>query len=332
MKRPLDIGSSYFVEVFKIEEITLRKYSVGSSSASQSPVLIVPSIINKSYILDLLPGRSLVEYFVSQGLSVYMIDWGQTISRSRYLNLEKLVYDHLYELVDATKHDSQCQQVQIFGHCLGGTLGLMYAALWPRDVLNLHMVTAPVDFSRAGVLAAWAQQTPFNLKLFTEAYEKAPAWLLQIVFQLARPASWPFKLHKLALKIQDQEFVRLFLALEYWSWDVLDLTGNLYHNLIQDLYRRNGLLLGHLCFDDEPCSLLNVTCPIYSISVEDDHVVPLESVLKDQYVPHAKCYHQVLKGGHIGGILGSYAQKNHWNQWVNNLKQARKPEQCQNSI
>jgi len=330
MNRPLNIGSTTFQVIGKYHDITLRFYSNGIKS-SFNPIFILPSIINRSYILDLVPGRSLIEYFVQSGLEVYMVDWGVTVEQNPHLTLQQLVEVYIDDFASLAQEYSGGKKLQIFGHCLGGTLGLLYSSFQPASVRNLHLLTSPIDFRESGVLGKWASETPFDLELFTNAYEKAPAWLLQTVFQLAKPASWPFKISKLINRFQDPEFVNFFLALEYWSWDSGSLSGPLYQDLIQNFYRDNALVSNKLKVGDGVCDLSKVTCQIYNISVSDDHIVPLSSTLQPHMVPNAKVYHQVLKGGHIGGTLGSYAQKNQWPEWMNQLKQKDAPI-CQNFI
>jgi len=211
MTSPFNIGSSQYRLVGRFDDITLRCYSSNTDSSIE-PILIIPSIINKSYILDLLPGRSLIEFFVKSGLSVYMVDWGTAVAKNPYLDLEKIIVTYLDDFINLIQEQSGHEQVRLFGHCLGGTLALIYSTIKPFKIQSLHLITVPVDFSSSGVLGTWASKTPFNLDLFTSAYGKAPAWLLQLTFQLAKPSSCLFKIAKFSKKYHDPEFIKFFFS------------------------------------------------------------------------------------------------------------------------
>ncbi len=57
----------------------------------QTPVVIVPSLINRHFILDLLPGKSLIEFMLQNGLKVYVLDWGVPRDEDRFLTFESLI-------------------------------------------------------------------------------------------------------------------------------------------------------------------------------------------------------------------------------------------------
>lgn len=321
MKDTLQVGSTYYQDDLVLDGISLRHYS-STSSALSRPLLVIPSIINKNYILDLLPDHSLIEFLVNQKIDVYMIDWGTKIESDPLINFEQLAMAYIDQFVDHLRTKTNFLKVSILGHCLGGTLGLIYASYMSHKIEILQLLTAPADFEQAGILGQWAKNTPINLNLFSQGFEKAPAWLLQTVFQLARPTSMVFKIQKLASKLNDHDFIRFFLALEYWGWDVANLGPALYRDLIQNLYRDNQLINGNYLIKNQFCDLSNIQCQISIVAVEDDHIVPLSAQLKSYHVPNANYRIQILRGGHIGGTLGSYAQKNHWQGWAQqHLKQ-----------
>lgn len=316
MKEILKIGSSPFLTVLEVDGIALNHYPSNSNPGKSTPILIIPSIINKNYILDLLPRHSLIEFFNQQGLDIYLIDWKSSISSDPFIKFADLIFNYIDSFVNFIIDKHAASAISIIGHCLGGTMGLLYASQKSNKIKNLQLITAPADFDQSGVLGQWAQTTPLDLNLFNEGYGKAPAWLLQTVFQLARPASLLFKIKKLTHKMHDPEFINFFLALEYWGWDVADLSPSLYKELIHNFYQNNQLIRNKFKIGGYPCQLNQVTCPISVVSVEDDHIVPLTAQLKSHHVPMAPYRIQILRGGHIGGTLGFYAQKNHWLGWA----------------
>ena len=92
------------------------------------PVLIVHSLVSRSYILDLRPGNSLVEYLTAAGLDVYMLDWGVPDDLDADNDLERYVDFYLPRAVKAVRRESGSDEVTLMGYCLGGVLAALYAA------------------------------------------------------------------------------------------------------------------------------------------------------------------------------------------------------------
>src|SRR5687768_15333969 len=135
--------------------VRLLKYAVPVPPKG-SPVLMVPSIINRHYVLDLRPGESLVEYLVGHGIEVYMIDWGRPGPQDRYATLEDHILRWQGAAVRAACKDAGVAAIHLLGYCLGGTFAISYAAARPAKVAGLIALTAPVNFHDSGILSTWA--------------------------------------------------------------------------------------------------------------------------------------------------------------------------------
>ena len=111
-------------------------------------MLLVYALIDRPYILDLIPGNSFVEYLVQQGLDVYLLDWGVPGDEDHALSFGDYVFDYLAEAVGQVLRTSGAEAVTLFGACIGGLLAAMYAALFPGPHLrNLILHATPVDCS-----------------------------------------------------------------------------------------------------------------------------------------------------------------------------------------
>ena len=95
------------------------------------PVLLVYALIDRPFILDLIPGNSFVEYLVEQGFDVYLLDWGIPGDEDHALSFDDYVFDYLAEAVRQVLRTSHAEAVTLFGACIGGLLSAMYAALFP---------------------------------------------------------------------------------------------------------------------------------------------------------------------------------------------------------
>src|SRR3954447_4396465 len=111
------------------------------------PVLIVHSLVSRSYILDLRPGNSLVEYLTSAGLDVFMLDWGVPDELDADNDLERYVDWYLPRAIAAVQRETGCEEMTIAGYCLGGVLAALYAAGHSNaPVRNLILMATPLNF------------------------------------------------------------------------------------------------------------------------------------------------------------------------------------------
>src|SRR5215211_884369 len=122
------------------------------------PVLLVYGFVLKPYVLDLVPGNSLVEYLVEEGFDVYLLDFGISGHEDAGLSLEDLVLDYVQGAVQKVLETSRAGEISLFGHSQGGTLSAMYASLFPDGPLkNLVLLSAPTEFAprNPGPLGLW---------------------------------------------------------------------------------------------------------------------------------------------------------------------------------
>src|SRR5918998_1159035 len=112
------------------------------------PVLLTYGFVLKPYVLDLVPGNSVVEYLVGEGYDVYMLDFGISDAGDAGLSLEDLVLDYVHGAVQKVLQTSGADEISLLGHSQGGTLCAMYASLFPGGPLkNLVLLSAPTEFA-----------------------------------------------------------------------------------------------------------------------------------------------------------------------------------------
>src|SRR3954451_13308858 len=111
------------------------------------PVAIVHSLVSRSYILDLRPANSLIEYLVDAGLDVFLLDWGVPDERDADNTLDTYVDGLLPRALAAVRWESGCPDVTLAGYCLGGIIAMLYAAGHPAALVrNLILMATPLDF------------------------------------------------------------------------------------------------------------------------------------------------------------------------------------------
>ncbi len=112
------------------------------------PLLLVYALIDRPFILDLIPGNSFAQYLVEQGFAVYLLDWGVPADEDHVLVFDDYVVDDLARAVSQVLRTSHGEAVTLFGACIGGLLSALYAALFPGPHLrNLILYATPIDCS-----------------------------------------------------------------------------------------------------------------------------------------------------------------------------------------
>ena len=135
-----------------------RRAEGGGGIRRAVPILLIYGFVLKPYILDLVPGNSLVEYLVQEGFDVYLLDFGISGPADAGLSLEDLVLDYIPGAVRRVRETSGAAEVSLFGQSQGGTLSAMYASLFPDGPLrNLVLLSAPTEFAprNPGPLGLW---------------------------------------------------------------------------------------------------------------------------------------------------------------------------------
>lgn len=320
MPKSLPVGKTPFIEIERRGSIRLLKYEAQTHGLIREPMVIIPSLINRHYVLDLLPGKSLIEFLTQQGFPVYLIDWGVPADEDRHLEFQALIQNRIDAFIDRARELEKTESVHLLGHCLGGTFACMMASLYPGKVLSLTLLTTPIHFPSRGKLSVWAQHPSFDVDAFIEAYGHAPWALLQSTFQAIKPTLWLKKAQKVMAKRNDPEFQKNFWALEIWTNDNISLIGPAYRMVLTDLYRRNALAEDQMHMGAEKISLKNIQCPVLNIYAKDDHIVIPEAVLRPSDLSEDASYHEFqLDGGHVGAVLSGKSQKTLWpelSQWM----------------
>ena len=140
--------------VWQRDKAQLWRYRGGPIRYAQ-PLLIVTSLVSRSYILDLLPGSSAVEFLRAQGFDVYLLDWGIPDELDADNRLETYVDEYLPRAVDAVVRHSGCDALSMAGYCLGGVLATLYVnGHLDERVKNLILMATPFDYREMGPMVA----------------------------------------------------------------------------------------------------------------------------------------------------------------------------------
>ena len=139
----------------------LRHYQPLAKQKYATPLLIVYAFINRPYVLDFQPETSVIQKYLMAGFDVYMIDWGYPTAADQFLNLDDYV-DYIDRSVERIKSLTGVDRINLHGYCLGGTLSAIYTALRQKNIKNLVLQAAPIDFHTDNIVALTPLLTPIT--------------------------------------------------------------------------------------------------------------------------------------------------------------------------
>lgn len=317
LRRPPPLGQTPADVVHAENKWQLLRYRPQrpGGPAFRTPVVIVPSLINRHYVLDLSPGRSFVESMVARGHDVFIIDWGTPGAEDRFLGFDEICDRYIGRAIRRAARASGTERVHLLGYCLGGTLATIHAAVYPERLASLVALAAPIDFDQAGIMRDWVRTKTFDVGALVDAMGNVPWPLMQAAFHLLRPTLPLAKGVGLCERAWDDEFLDGFFAVERWSNDNVSFPGACYRRYIEALYRDNALISGRFTLGGRPVRLERIDCPTLAVTFEGDHIVPEASgrVLLE-LVGTTRTRSIRLRGGHVGAVVSRKAATGLWPQ------------------
>jgi polyhydroxyalkanoate synthase len=284
------------------------RHDAGARVPHGLPVLVVPSMINRWYVVDLRPGASLVEALVTGGLDTYCLDWGIARDEDRYLSWDDVIA-RLARAVRRVQRLTGAPRVGLLGYCMGSTLAGIFAALEPERVAAFVNLAGPFDFSAGGLLRTMVDPKWFDARAIADAGNVAPHQM-QSGFVMLRPTAQAAKWVALFDRAHDPGAREAFDALETWAGDNIPFPAAAYATYIEDLYQKNALVRGEHHVAGKRVDLGAIRCPVLVVSAERDSICPLPAAraLLDACKSEDKEL-IVAPGGHVGAVVGSKAPK-----------------------
>jgi polyhydroxyalkanoate synthase len=264
--------------VWKRDKAELWRYQ-GGDRRYGPPVVIVHSLVSRSYILDLRPGNSTVEYLTRAGLDVYMLDWGVADELDADNDLERYVDWYMPRALDAARAASGHEEVTLAGYCLGGVMAALYAAGHDdANVRNLILMATPVDYSEMGAMVALLREGRLNPDELIDETGNVPADALYSGFYMLAPTVEVAQKATLLENLWNDEFVEGFQAMATWSRDHVPFPGAAFRQLVDLLVRQNILMTGSMPLGSRQVDLAAVQGNVLNAMAERDNVVPPPAV------------------------------------------------------
>jgi polyhydroxyalkanoate synthase len=295
--------------VFRNRLLELIHYAPMRDQVRGTPIVIVTPCINKFYVLDLAPHKSLVRHLLERGFDVYITSWKNPGADMRDTDFEDYVVEGVHEALRVARELSSSDKVHAVGYCIGGTLLAVYMAWASRriareevPVAHWTLLCSLVDF-----------QSPGDIEVFID--EGSVAWLVDSMrtrgyldgadmattFRLLRSNSliWHYAVHGWLYGEPPPPSDVL-----YWNMDCTRMPARMHEFYLRELYLKNGLVKPNaLSVRDVPIDLATIHVPLYQVGAEDDHITPWRQTFRiNGHVTGEKRF-VLTSSGHILGIV-----------------------------
>jgi polyhydroxyalkanoate synthase subunit PhaC len=294
--------------------MNLYHYRPLANEVYRVPVLIVMATTNRGYILDLIPGQSLIEFLLKRGYDVYMLEWNPPKPEEKSLRMQDYVLDFIPDCVSCIQRDSGEQDVSLIGYCFGGVLSLLYGSIFNDGPMkNLVCFTTPVDFREMKLFSNFADRRYFDVDRLIDSTGNMPPEMILSSFEMLRPASRVVAQVQLWDNIWNDEYVKSYRMFDRWATDTLPLAGEYFRAITKDLMWDNKLFNGTMSVGGRMADIANIKVPILHAVAEHDHIVPYDSAKHlIARVGSSDKEEVILKGGHVSLIAGANAIKRLW--------------------
>ena len=291
--------------VFQNDLFQLIQYSPTTDKVRERPILMVPPWINKFYILDLTPQRSVIKYVVDQGYTVFVMSWVNPDESLAGKTFEDYVLEGILAATDAVRRETGVQQINVLGYCVGGTAlstGLAYLAQRGDEPFkSCTLLTTQVDFTLGGDLLLFTDDSQLE-SLDTLMSERGflDGSRMANVFNMMRPRDmvWPYIVNNYMLGKKPFPFDLL-----YWNQDSTRMAAANHKFYLREFYNENRFAKGEMAIAGVKLDLSKVKIPIFSVGTREDHIAPAASVYRGSLLFSGPMTFILAGSGHIAGVV-----------------------------
>ena len=305
-----EIATTPYDIVYEEDRVKLKHYKAETGIQLKRPLLVVYALINRETMLDLQPGRSVVQTLLNEGIDLYMIDWGYPTRKDRYLTIDDHVNGYMDNIIDFILKRHNLGKINLMGICMGGTFCVIYSALHPEKVQNLITTVTPTNFDTdQGLLHVWMKN--IDADQIVDIHGNISGDIMNFAFLLLNPARLMIDKYVGFLENMDnKKFVENFVRMEKWIFDSPDLPGETFRQFIQDCYQQNLLIQNKMEVGGQRVDLKKITIPLLNYYGKYDHLVPPEACeLLTSKVGSKDTEDVCLNTGHIGIYVSSKCQQ-----------------------
>ena len=297
--------------VFRNELMELIQYAPSTSQVHEIPLLFSPPWINKYYIMDLAPGRSLVQWAVDHGHTAFMISYRNPDEQMRHVKMDDYLISGPIAALEVVRNITGAEKANLLGLCLGGTLTM--ATLAYLDAVGLDLINSAtflntlIDFSEPGLLGVFTDEASIRrLERTMKRTGFLPKEEMQRSFNLLRTNDliWNYAVSSWLMGEEPPAFDLLS-----WNNDSTRMPAEMHSFYLRSCYVRNELARGVMELAGQRLDLEKVDQDLYFLSAEQDHIAPWRSSYAGALLPGGNVRFVLSNSGHIAGIVNPPSPK-----------------------
>jgi polyhydroxyalkanoate synthase len=297
--------------VFRNDLMELIQYASSTAEVHEIPLLFSPPWINKYYIMDLAPGRSLVQWAVDHGHTVFMISYRNPDERMRHVKMDDYLISGPIAALEVVADITGADKINLLGLCLGGTLTmatLAYLDAVGKDLINsATFLNTLIDFSEPGLLGVFTDQATISrLERTMQRTGFLPKQDMQRSFNLLRTNDliWNYAVSSWLMGEEPPAFDLLS-----WNNDSTRMPAEMHTFYLRSCYVENQLARGVMELAGQRLDLGKVDQDLYFLSAEQDHIAPWRSSYAGARLPAGNVRFVLSNAGHIAGIVNPPSPK-----------------------
>jgi polyhydroxyalkanoate synthase len=291
--------------VFENDIFQLIQYAPTTDKVREVPLLVIPPWINKYYILDLTPPKSLLKYAVDQGFTVFVVSWVNPDERLSHKTFDDYMLEGALAAADAVSRETGIEKINVVGYCVGGTLlgsTLAYlAARGDEPFRSVTFLTTQLDFSKAGDLLLFTTDSQLaSLQEMMDERGFLDGSRMANVFNMMRPRDliWPYIVNNYMLGKKPFPFDLL-----YWNQDSTRMAAANHAFYLREFYNENKLAKGEMTLAGVKLDLKKIKLPVFEMAAKEDHIAPAKSVFIGSKLLGGPVEFVLAGSGHIAGVV-----------------------------
>lgn len=291
--------------IYQNDLMQLIQYAPSTEKVLKWPLLIVPPWINKYYVLDLTPEKSLIKWCVEQGLTVFVISWVNPDARLAKKGFEEYMREGPLAALDVIQQATGERRMHAAGYCVGGTLlavTLAYmATVKDRRIASATFFATQVDFTYAGDLKVFVDEDQIEMlerRMAEVGYLEGRSMATAFNLLRSHELIWPYVVNNYLKGKQPLPFDLL-----YWNSDATRMPAANHSFYLRNCYLKNALSRGEMEIAGKRLDLGKITIPIYNLATREDHIAPARSVFLGSRFFGGPVRFVLSGSGHIAGVV-----------------------------
>lgn len=280
-----------------------RLLDYGSADSNAPVLFLIPSLINRYYILDLTHKLSFARYLRSLSVRVFIVDWGAPSDAEKHYNTGLYVTEILVPMAEWIRKKT-ISDVTLGGYCMGGLLAMALACIRSDLADSIAFFAMPWDFSVPGFPRFGIQTYEIPaLKTALHGQKNIPAELIHILFHYAQPLAFQNKLREFANLAHDNQAAYDFLAIEHWANDGVPMTRGVAEDCLIGWLHHNQPANKQWHVGGQIIDPTRLRMPCFVAAPQDDRIVPSDSALPLAHLLK-NCTLIEPRSGHVGMMAG----------------------------